>query len=220
MEDGNVGRVRREGKQRDPASRAAIRLREELGMTQDRFAKEVLGLSWASVAKYETTHPPKGEQLLRLMDVAALASKAPSVEIEKREVFSRLRKELMHLYIGEFRNNVLIRLGSTGLFARYTDAVGALTDLIRVHSMSSLGIRRSKQWAAFEAVLEESFEATRAPVAAEHKKIIERLNELMKNNKGGPAWLSTNAAKPGGTSSRSAASRSAKAPTRRAARKR
>jgi hypothetical protein len=37
-----------------------------------------MNLSWASIAKYETTHPPKGEQLIRLMEATlSQAKKSP-----------------------------------------------------------------------------------------------------------------------------------------------
>ena len=69
-----------------------IRLREEMGLTQERFAKEVLKMSWASVAKYETTHPPKRKQLLRLAQIAA--SEANRVQGSRSEAFSELSSSM------------------------------------------------------------------------------------------------------------------------------
>jgi len=56
--------------QRNAASAAVIGLRAALGMTQQRFAVEVLQSALNTVARYETTNPPSGEALLRLAKIA------------------------------------------------------------------------------------------------------------------------------------------------------
>ena len=57
--------------QRDAASTAVSDLRLAMGMTQQRFAVEVLKTAITTVARYETTHPPRGDALLRLAKIAA-----------------------------------------------------------------------------------------------------------------------------------------------------
>lgn len=57
-------------KERHPASAAVIALREALGLTQQRFAVEVMGCALNTVARWETTNPPHGETLVRLKTVA------------------------------------------------------------------------------------------------------------------------------------------------------
>ena len=56
--------------QRHAASAAVIRLRKALGMTQQRFAVEELKSALNTVARYETTNPPRGDALLRLREIA------------------------------------------------------------------------------------------------------------------------------------------------------
>ena len=41
-----------------------------MGMTQQRFAVEALKTAITTVARYETTHPPRGDALLRLAKIA------------------------------------------------------------------------------------------------------------------------------------------------------
>jgi hypothetical protein len=52
------------------AKRALIALRKALGKTQQAFAVEILKTAITTVARYETSHPPRGEVLLRLADIA------------------------------------------------------------------------------------------------------------------------------------------------------
>jgi transcriptional regulator with XRE-family HTH domain len=57
-------------KTRDAASEALIELRKAMGKTQQTFAVEVLGTAIGTIARYETSDPPRGEVLLRLMEIA------------------------------------------------------------------------------------------------------------------------------------------------------
>ena len=57
-------------KPRDSASVALIQLREKMGKTQAQFAVEVLKTAVTTVARYETSHRPPGDVLLRLRDIA------------------------------------------------------------------------------------------------------------------------------------------------------
>lgn len=47
-------------------------LRNELGMNQAQFASEVMKCSLSAVSKYETTTPPRGEALVRLMAISRI----------------------------------------------------------------------------------------------------------------------------------------------------
>lgn len=63
-------------------------------MSQGDFAKSVAGMSEISIAKYETSHPPKGAQLLKLEELALeLSHKATSKEkrLELYRIASRFR---------------------------------------------------------------------------------------------------------------------------------
>lgn len=57
-------------KKRDAASEALISLRKAMGKTQQTFAVEVLKTAIGTVARYETSDPPRGDVLLRLSDIA------------------------------------------------------------------------------------------------------------------------------------------------------
>lgn len=93
--------VRKEGKERHPASKAVIALREALGLSQAEFGAKILGLSEISVARYETSHPPSGEQLRRLRDVAAAQANLYRQKIDRGESGSKkteTHKERMATY--------------------------------------------------------------------------------------------------------------------------
>jgi transcriptional regulator with XRE-family HTH domain len=62
--------MRENEKPRNAASEAVIALRTAMGKTQATFAVEVLKSAVTTVARYETSHPPRGDVLLRLADVA------------------------------------------------------------------------------------------------------------------------------------------------------
>jgi transcriptional regulator with XRE-family HTH domain len=62
--------MREHNTQRNAASQAVIDLRTALGMSQQRFAVEELSSALNTVARYETTNPPRGEALLRLAKIA------------------------------------------------------------------------------------------------------------------------------------------------------
>jgi len=55
---------------RSRASEALIELRKTMGMTQQRFAVEVLNVAVPTVGRYETSHPPAAKVLLKLAHVA------------------------------------------------------------------------------------------------------------------------------------------------------
>jgi hypothetical protein len=57
-------------KPRDAASQALIDLRVKMGKTQAGFAVEVLKTAVTTIARYETSHRPPGEVLLRLSEIA------------------------------------------------------------------------------------------------------------------------------------------------------
>src|SRR4051794_11152584 len=60
--------------QRNAASAAVLSLRQALGMSQQRFAVQELKSALNTVARYETTNPPRGEALLRLAEIAKAKS--------------------------------------------------------------------------------------------------------------------------------------------------
>lgn len=67
-------------KMRHPASEALVTLRAALGMTQSEFSRNILSTSKITLARYETSHPPSGDLLLRL---AAIAAKHGQRELQR-----------------------------------------------------------------------------------------------------------------------------------------
>jgi len=55
---------------RDAASEALIALRTAMGKTQAQFAVQVMDTAVTTIARWETSHPPQGDLLLRLGDIA------------------------------------------------------------------------------------------------------------------------------------------------------
>ena len=62
--------MKRSEKLGQAAKRALISLRERMGTTQQAFAAEFLKSAVTTVARYETSNPPRGEVLLKLSDIA------------------------------------------------------------------------------------------------------------------------------------------------------
>lgn len=69
-----------------------------MGKTQQAFAVEILGTAITTVARYETSHPPRGEVLLRLADIAA------------ENQLLDLRDEFRSLYLDEVMSNLKFNL--------------------------------------------------------------------------------------------------------------
>ena len=72
-------------KARDAASEALVTLRRAMGLSQQRFAVEVMKTAITTVARWETSHPPGPEVLLKL---AAVAEKEKLFDL--RDTFRRL----------------------------------------------------------------------------------------------------------------------------------
>jgi transcriptional regulator with XRE-family HTH domain len=58
-------------KQRNATSQAVVNLRKAMGKTQQEFAVFVLDCAISTLARYETSDPPRGEALLKLAEVAS-----------------------------------------------------------------------------------------------------------------------------------------------------
>jgi hypothetical protein len=72
-------------KPRDEASRAVIELRNAVGMNQAEFAIKVLGSAVTTMSRYETTHPPRREQLLKFSAIATEQAELLLKQIEKEK---------------------------------------------------------------------------------------------------------------------------------------
>jgi hypothetical protein len=84
----------RKVKERSPANRLVVALRKALGITQVELARDYLKCAWGTVARYETTHPPKGDALLKFFNVVDLS--AAEVEKEFRAAKEmRVKEELL-----------------------------------------------------------------------------------------------------------------------------
>jgi transcriptional regulator with XRE-family HTH domain len=96
--------VRQQGKERHPASKAVIDLREAMGMTQADFSR-VIGRAETSVARYETSHPPRGIALLELAQIAGEQreqSKGP-----KALIFHMLQQHFLDMHRSEMAAQIL-----------------------------------------------------------------------------------------------------------------
>ena len=78
----------------DATRRALVGLRKALGKTQQAFAVEFLKVAVATVARYETSNPPRGDVLLRLSEIAA-----------EHGEFS-LKDEFLYLYLDDVLQKV------------------------------------------------------------------------------------------------------------------
>ena len=76
-------------RQRCELGAAVVSLRKALGMTQQRFAVEALKTAISTVARYETSHPPRGKVLIRLSQIA------------KRNNFVDISREFLKYYLDE-----------------------------------------------------------------------------------------------------------------------
>jgi transcriptional regulator with XRE-family HTH domain len=79
---------------RNAAREAIIELRKSLGKTQQSLAVDVLKTAVTTVARYETSHPPSGEALLRLANIAADHGK---IELSEEFKFLYLEEVLQTL---------------------------------------------------------------------------------------------------------------------------
>src|ERR1019366_425037 len=98
---------------RNEASAAVIALRKALGMTQQRFAVETLKTAITTVARYETSHPPRGPVLLRLAEIAEQSGQLAYRDSAEGggSAFIKLALVFQRLYIEE----VIQNLGRTPL---------------------------------------------------------------------------------------------------------
>src|SRR5712691_930163 len=87
--------MERHEKRRHAASDAVIALRQALGLTQQELAVKLLKSAITTVARYETSNPPRGDVLLRFATIA-----------EKKKLFV-LRDVFRRLYL----DDVLANLG-------------------------------------------------------------------------------------------------------------
>jgi transcriptional regulator with XRE-family HTH domain len=79
---------------RNEASAALIALRKAMDKTQQTFAVEVLDCAIGSVARWETSEPPRGDLLLRLASIA------------EREGLQNLRSDFLLLYARDTKQKI------------------------------------------------------------------------------------------------------------------
>jgi transcriptional regulator with XRE-family HTH domain len=92
-------------KARDAASNALIALRTAMGKTQQSFAVEDLKTAIGTIGRYETSHPPRGDVLLRLAEIADgqyRAAKTPEAQLE----FIRIRDIFRGCYLDDVHENI------------------------------------------------------------------------------------------------------------------
>jgi hypothetical protein len=84
---------------RDAASEALIALRTAMEMTQAQFAVQVVDTAVTTIARWETTHPPQGDLLLRLGEIARQQGMPPLRDFFRglyaKEVLGKLGFDLM-----------------------------------------------------------------------------------------------------------------------------
>ena len=91
---------------RDTASTALVALRTAMGKTQQQFAVEVLKTAITTVARYETSHPPRGEVLLRLATIANEAAHGRPLKVAEPLL------ELAGVFHGLYFEEVLRNFGA------------------------------------------------------------------------------------------------------------
>jgi transcriptional regulator with XRE-family HTH domain len=69
-----------EMRQKSPVSQALADLRKAMGKTQQEFAVHVLDCAISTLARYETSDPPRGDVLLRLAEIADKAGQQGQAE--------------------------------------------------------------------------------------------------------------------------------------------
>jgi hypothetical protein len=228
--EGNLGLMPKSRIERSPVSAAITSLRRELGITQVEFANTVLHMSWATVAKYETTHPPKGDQLLNLLRIVNELAEVAEGDKARRllEIGAVFSLEYAREHLGSNPYNDEEKVAA---FRDYLRNMGAwLKDIKSQPPMPS-------EAEGVKAIIDEftgfwkRMNSLEKEDTLKHSRLVEKHGgtwndqqhrSLLSWNeeKESTVWPSTNAVKPGGTSSSSVASRSRKARARKAARKR
>jgi transcriptional regulator with XRE-family HTH domain len=92
-------------KPRHAASQALIELRTAMGLNQAEFAIKVLGSAVTTMSRYETTHPPSGEVLLRLAEIARAERDRPE-NVHLKMAFGFLASRFQALFADELFNSV------------------------------------------------------------------------------------------------------------------
>jgi hypothetical protein len=104
-------------KRRNPTSSALIELRKEMGMTQAQFAVLVLDTAITTISRYETTHPPQGDQILRFRDIAKEQAAREPKGSEKHRAFVKLADLFSNLYV----EDAMKKMGEHALISPKTD---------------------------------------------------------------------------------------------------
>ena len=102
---------------RHATSDALIALRQAMKMTQAQFAVLVLDSAITTVGRYETTHPPQGDLLLRLAKIAEQEAQKERSPAEQ-EIFIHLKDRFKELYV----QDLLEKLECNLLMMPRTDA--------------------------------------------------------------------------------------------------
>jgi transcriptional regulator with XRE-family HTH domain len=97
-------------KKRSDASEALIALRKAMGKTQQTFAVEVLKTAIGTIARYESSDPPRGDVLLRLRDIAREQGL-----IGAADEFQRIWLQEVHKALGPDVRTILIAEDGGGL---------------------------------------------------------------------------------------------------------
>jgi len=99
-----------QGKKRHVASQAVIDLRKALALTQQAFAVK-LKSAITTVARWETTHPPHGQTLIRLAEEAQKARKASRGQDGERTPETQKLIDLMDTFKRLYLDEVFANLG-------------------------------------------------------------------------------------------------------------
>lgn len=104
---------------RHATSDVLIALRQAMKMSQAQFAVLVLDCAITTVGRYETTHPPQGDLLLRLAEIARQEAFEKGRSPAEQQTFNDLRGRFKELYVEDAREKV----GGDMLMIPRTDAV-------------------------------------------------------------------------------------------------
>jgi hypothetical protein len=91
---------------RHATSDALIALRQAMKMTQAQFAVLVLDCAITTVGRYETTHPPQGDLLLRLGKIAKQEANKQERSAAERQIFIDLGDRFSELYVQDVHDRL------------------------------------------------------------------------------------------------------------------
>jgi hypothetical protein len=169
--------VRTKGKERDKASQALIDLRIAMGMSQGEFADNVMGLSEISIARYETSHPPRGEQLIRFAEIADQQGRLAKDNHRRQYSFAMIADRFRVLYVAGLVDSAPAQLTMVRASTEEPEHGYLLTKV-----EGEQGLRSAQNYLSILAALRSSSKAARAIA----EKLVDQMEEAVDALDGNP----------------------------------